>query len=386
MRVIIPDQFNENVDAAAMLQAFYSRSHTSILDRLEGDMNKVRESLKKFYINYNHDSIGDCGNLLVFVEGCSMLTAKAIQDNPLYNGQESSSRYIDFSVHRDALTAENQRYLLDLYEEATEQLMTAFLEEGMPEAAAKVRTFDIARGLLPAGIPTQLSGYMSIRQWRYQLAAMQKHPIALVQQEAALIHQELMKYLPDMFNNLPTVDHAWTVTRSYTRVPTEWKGVSEQATGCLQELRTLGTATFSEFIDYGSYRDIQRHRAAFIKPIQVYTVADKWYLDHLPQTVAIKLEQYLRDYSNQFGLCIGYIEPDMPLATMVKVSITLDIPQLVYMLDLRTKPHVHETARRFMKAIATKVKAVTGLSVFDKFIHYDEVDHARRAKQTIVSK
>jgi len=53
--------------------------------------------MSKFYVGYGHKSIGDCGSITLFIEGVSMLGAKAIQDTKLYNGQEASTRYIDFS-------------------------------------------------------------------------------------------------------------------------------------------------------------------------------------------------------------------------------------------------------------------------------------------------
>jgi len=38
--------------------------------------------------------------MTLFVEGLSMLGAKAIQHSQLYSGQESSTRYIDFSQQK----------------------------------------------------------------------------------------------------------------------------------------------------------------------------------------------------------------------------------------------------------------------------------------------
>src|SRR5271170_5042653 len=75
----------------AMLQALYSRSAESAEMHLE----KVRQAgsgkfMSKFYIGYNHKSIADCGTTTFFIEGVSMLTAKAIQDWALYSGQETS--------------------------------------------------------------------------------------------------------------------------------------------------------------------------------------------------------------------------------------------------------------------------------------------------------
>src|SRR3989344_6399321 len=86
-------------EAAAMLQALHSRS----MGGLEGHLKILSEKgpdnfMKNFYVGYGHKSIGDCGTASLFIEGVSMLTAKAIQDWALYSGQESSTRYIDFQI------------------------------------------------------------------------------------------------------------------------------------------------------------------------------------------------------------------------------------------------------------------------------------------------
>ena len=82
----------------AMLQALYSRSPASVVEHVD----KVRDVgsgkfMSRYYVGYGHASIGDCGSTNIFIENFSMLAAKAIQDNPLYSGQEASTRYLDFS-------------------------------------------------------------------------------------------------------------------------------------------------------------------------------------------------------------------------------------------------------------------------------------------------
>lgn len=101
-----PDQVINVIDefdpeTTAMLQAFYSRNSQPIMDRLKefGDKDeaKVKKALASYYIGYSHASIGDCGSTTIFIENVSHFVAKAIQDNPLYNGQESSTRYINYA-------------------------------------------------------------------------------------------------------------------------------------------------------------------------------------------------------------------------------------------------------------------------------------------------
>jgi len=73
--------------------------------------------MKNFYVGYGHKSIGDCGNATIFVEGVSMLAAKAIQDWRLYSGQEASTRYVDFSQQAffDPTNSKNGKNILEAW-------------------------------------------------------------------------------------------------------------------------------------------------------------------------------------------------------------------------------------------------------------------------------
>lgn len=87
-------------DVQAMLMALYSRSYAPIESRLPTtpeSEDSLRSRLRQFYVGYGHKSIGQCGHSSVWFEGVSQLAAKAIENHPLFNGQESSTRYIDFT-------------------------------------------------------------------------------------------------------------------------------------------------------------------------------------------------------------------------------------------------------------------------------------------------
>lgn len=162
-KVYIYDEFDP--EAIAMMQALYSRSSDSVSKHVE----KVRTSgskqfMESYYVGYGHASIGDCGVTTIFIEGVSILAAKAIQDNPLYSGQETSTRYIDFSTQpifdpiNDESTNEIQQKWIYFYTKnkniIIEHLKKTFpLKEGEQEKtwekAIQARTFDILRGFYP---------------------------------------------------------------------------------------------------------------------------------------------------------------------------------------------------------------------------------------------
>jgi thymidylate synthase ThyX len=170
--------------------ARYSRSPDSIRDSLEWvkthDSSKFLES---FYFQYGHASIADLGHVTVCFEGISELAATEIEDEQLWDGQARSSRYQDFSksgvVTPPELTADEAA----IYEGAAAALLTAYgqVRERMAEYLAEqlpcpadmkrdvyqrslaARAFDVARYLLPFGIPTGVGQVTSIRTLEKQI-------------------------------------------------------------------------------------------------------------------------------------------------------------------------------------------------------------------------
>ena len=148
-------------EAVAMLQALHSRSIGGLKAHLKKLIEKGSDQFQKtYYVGYGHKSIGDCGTTTIFAEGISMLAAKAIQDWPLYSGQESSTRYLDFSQQpfmNPAGTAEGERIqeswrrlYLELQEPVQESLRERFPrregeKENVWEKAINARAFDITR-------------------------------------------------------------------------------------------------------------------------------------------------------------------------------------------------------------------------------------------------
>src|SRR6056297_285407 len=213
--IFIYDEFNP--EDTAMMQALYSRSPKSVTEHAE----KVKEAgsgkfMEKFYVQYGHRSIADCGSTTVFIEGISMLGDKAIQDWPLYSGQETSTRYIDMSKQPivDPLATEESRRILknwmNFYVENQEAIKAHLRkahpreetqEEATYEKAIAARTFDIMRGFLPAGITTQLSWHTNLRQAKDKLTLLRHHPLAEVKKTAENIYTNLREKYPHSFSH-----------------------------------------------------------------------------------------------------------------------------------------------------------------------------------------
>jgi thymidylate synthase ThyX len=182
---------------AAMGMAMYSRSPASIGDHIA----KVNERgsqgfMQTFYCGYGHDSIGDCAEGALYVEGVSMLMAKHLQNNPLYRGQEASARYLDFSKAEFIVPNENpvgRAYVEKLrafYIKARPVMVALFAQKNgidmnaAPEKdsegkltdagkalnaaknAVNAKAFDVVRGFLPFGAATNVAVAMTLRQLR----------------------------------------------------------------------------------------------------------------------------------------------------------------------------------------------------------------------------
>lgn len=170
--------------------ARYSRSPDSIRDSIEWvrthDSTKFLES---FYFQYGHASIADLGHVTVCFEGVSETAAIEIEDEQLWDGQARSSRYQDFSkagviVPPELTPGETTIYnnaadaLLQAYRSVKENTVESLIEQ-LPRPAEmkpdtyrrniEARAFDVARYLLPLGIPTGVGQVTSIRTLEKQI-------------------------------------------------------------------------------------------------------------------------------------------------------------------------------------------------------------------------
>jgi len=204
-------------ESEAMLQALHSRSVGGIRAHLEKLAEKGSEKfMASFYVGYGHKSIGDCGSMTLFIEGVSMLAAKAIQDWPLYSGQEASTRYVDFATQAfvDPVGSEQSDQVLEAWRKFYLQGMEPVKEhlkkqhpknaeekEKIYDKAIAARTFDIMRAYLPAGASTNLAWHTNLRQAADKLMLLRHHPLAEVREIAEKITELLQEQIPSSFSH-----------------------------------------------------------------------------------------------------------------------------------------------------------------------------------------
>lgn len=392
---IVDDQGPE---ATAMLQALYSRSGESARTHLE--MVQKRGSAKfmeSYYVGYGHASIGDCGTTTLFIEGLSILACKAVQDNPLYSGQESSTRYIDFSqqpIIDPISTPESKAVLaawMDFYLNALEPL-EAYLKDRFPlgegekdkvwDTAIKARGFDILRGFLPAGITSQLAWTTNLRQAADKLHLLRHHPLAEVRDVAEGCLAELRQSYPSSFGHkdYPQTEAYLAQTAFKTNYLDSRFFASDQPDlsfsstvddGLLQAqegdviagrpprtnlpryLDGYGQYTCTFDLDYGSYRDLQRHRNGICR-IPLLTGErgfHDWYLEELPEPLARQARALVKTQFAAIDALDGRREDKQylyPLGAKVRCQTVYTLPQMIYVIELRSQNTVHSTLRDVM--------------------------------------
>jgi thymidylate synthase ThyX len=302
-------------ESVAMIQAKYSRSSKGVIAHLLEVAEKgAARFIKTNYVEYGHKSIGDCGTTTIAIDGVSMIVAKAIQHTMLYNGQECSTRYIDFSTQpfftpielpnskRKEATALLETVRL-LHLEGLEIMRTA-LPERHPwdqtqepdqtkwQKAINAHSFDIMRSLLPAGASTNLAWHTTLRHAADHLLILRNHRLEEVRVVAEAIWAALRERHPNSFEHKrypQTEEYArWWMTEhglfdsgpshkldQRSNVVLEHDGIDHDLLATYRDvmdnrpnktdmpkfLGECGMLRFWFLLDFGSFRDVQRHRA-----------------------------------------------------------------------------------------------------------------------------
>ncbi len=388
--VIIDPGATLTAEALAMLQALHSRSVGGVAEHLAVLAEKGADKfMSTYYVGYGHKSIGDCGFAVVFIEGVSMLAAKAIQDYKLYNGQEASTRYIDFAnqpfinpLNSDAGTSilENWRAF---YLKAVSEMKDALKEryplgdsekEAVYDKAIAARAFDICRGFLPAGASTNLAWSGTLRQFADRIAILRHHPLAEVRDIADKLEDGMIAAYPNSFN---VEKKRYDATETYIAETMEHYYYHDPETPALELVRdgvdrtalipyenllrnrpaktelpkwlgSYGEAAFAFTLDFGSFRDIQRHRAVTQRmPLLTAEIGfNEWYLNELTPTLRSEAETLIASQKET----IESLTQDIHIAQYyhamgnnISNYLTGDLPALVYLVELRATSVVHPT-------------------------------------------
>lgn len=377
-----------DAQAEAMLQALHSRSTGGIKSHLEVLKKKGAENfMERFYVGYGHKSIGDCGSVTVFVEGISMLAAKAIQDWRLYSGQEASTRYVDFSRQAfiNPLGSEEGNEILEAWRAfylraqgpvqeyvKVQNPIQGGEDEKLYEKAIIARAFDITRSLLPAGASTNVAWRMNLRQFADEIMLLRHHPLDEVREIGEKTEEALRGMFPQSFGhkryerteeyNKQIMDDYYYQHADASDFMFVFDGIDR---GMLGKYRALlesrpektelpnalaesGVLSYEFLLDFGSFRDLQRHRAV-VQRMPLLTRRHgfhEWYLSSFPAELRVELESFIKEQ----GLRIDTLQTSdeikqyyTPMGYKVPCRIVGDLKALVYLVELRSTRFVHPT-------------------------------------------
>ena len=431
--VVLNTEAKIDGQAEAMLQALHSRSTGGIRSHLQVLKEKGAENfMEQFYVGYGHKSIGDCGSATVFVEGISMLAAKAIQDWRLYSGQEASTRYVDFSRQKFLNPIGNKvgaeiledwrKFYLAAQAPVREHLEKQFPrredeDEKIYAKAITARAFDITRSFLPAGATTNISWRMNFRQFADELMLLRHHPLPEVQNIAEKTEKALGKlykssFGQERFPHTEKYNLEWMQKKYYYRnkqakdFKLVYDKVDRKALAEYKELlkkrpfktelppaiAECGMVAYEFLLDFGSFRDLQRHRA-IAQRMPLLTRAhgfNPWYLNSLPADLRKKTQEFIAkqekrieklktsDEIKQYYTAMGYRVP---------CRFAGDLKALVYLAELRSTRFVHPT---LVEQVLKMIKSLNKLFKKDGLVfHLDEEPNRfdiQRGNQDIVMK
>lgn len=416
-------------EETAMLQALHSRSLGGIREHLETLQKRGAEKfMSSFYVGYGHKSIGDCGTTTIFIENVSMLAAKAIQDWPLYSGQEASTRYIQFEKQKflNPNNSEKGNKILEKWRSFYVKNMSAMVEklkqnypieknqsENIYEKAIAARAFDIMRSFLPAGATTNLAWHTNLRQAADKIMLLRHHPLEEVRQLGDTIEKALQKAYPNSFghkkydntekynfivmkenyyHNLNSLEFTYSGNKNINLVDIDEKILTDRPlkTELPKTLNGCGIMEFEFHLDFGSFRDLQRHRAINQKmPLLTSEIGfENWYLEQLPKSVREEAKRLLieqkKDTEN-LNLSLEETQYYLPMGYKISNKISGGLAALVYMIELRSTRFVHPTLVKVALKMADTLK-----KCFPKLIlHIDKTPNQfdiRRGEHDIVDK
>ena len=431
----IDDQHPEDI---AMMQALYSRSPESVTNHLE-KVKKIGSGkfMDQYYVGYGHQSIGDCGTTTLFIEYVSMLAAKAIQDTPLYNGQEASTRYIDMSkqpVLNPLGSAEGQaiqdrwmQFYMKAMAPTIEHLKAVYpIREGNPiregedgkqyEKAIKARAFDVLRSFIPAGCTTFVSWHTTLRHAADRLEVLRHYPLREVRSVADSLGVCLQGAYPHSFNHGrsnaasdyqarvssvhlydPMTCPANVVCRStlggFGNIPqddVELLMRRPPRSTLPHRFDAYGQISYDFLLDFGSFRDLQRHRNGVCRMPLLSTRwgFQAWYLVQLPyelrgealDLISVQSEAIAKlptdEAEKQHYIAMGFNVP---------CQVTRGLPGTLYLIELRTNKTVHPTMRNAAQEMAITLQEKFPTLPIHADLSPDDWD-VRRGAQDIVAR
>jgi len=293
-------------------------------------------------------------------------------------------RWMDFYVSSQA---EVETHLRQKYPKKADE------DQGVYDKAIKARVFDTLRAFLPAGVTTQLSWHTNLRQAHDKLALLRYWPLAEVREIATGVRKLLVDKYAHSFGHpefpeqeayrkfaaekysyyLPEKNFLANLKKNKQKDPSGFTGSTNIKRAELKAysvalkkrsiktslplfLGELGTITFQFLLDFGSFRDIQRHRNGVCRMPLLTTKFgfNEWYLGELSPALRAAAKKLIVEQTKAIASLEASSEDKQYYIAMgfnVACKVTYALPAALYTMELRSGTLVHPSLR----AIALKM-------------------------------
>ena len=390
----------------ATVLAKYSRSPQSAREILaELDAEDADKFQEKWVVKFGHNSVAELAVIPVCLERISIVASKFVESWQRAGYSEKSTRYQVFS--RDSFVTppgapstmkEFAARFYDAYERILPKLVRRCAElmgkdPGSPDRTVTARAFDNARYLLPAGTGTNVAAVVNMRDIRGMIVEHRGHSNPELRALGDGIHDAAMELAPslvkhtdpdvwkrrvkglgrlnarvDQSNPAPYVHmhEPPAVEKEYEQAAFESRVIDLYATSWQAFCKHMESrpehaempdafktiqATFDIMMDYGAFRDLQRHRRCeqYVEPLTSnygYVVPDDVagselepeYREAMEALSAYDDERVIHDADlMQYMIPLGYLH---------RSRFQMDLKELYYVAELRTKPQGHISYRR----------------------------------------
>lgn len=395
----------------ATVLAKYSRSpesaRTIVASLSAEEADKFQD---KWVVSYGHNSVAELAALPVCLEGISIVASKFIESWQRPGYSEKSTRYQVFS--RDSFvtppgapaTMKNfASRFYDAYENLMEPMIKICAEkmgkdpndpEVLKNRLVKARAFDNLRYLLPAGTGTNVAVHAYVRDFRDMIVHLRGHSNPEFKVLGDQIHDALQEVVPTLvrhtepdtfalplksvggrfakqkegvsepsvslvnstsqasyesqvidFKNLVSDRHgmSWTSFCKHMETRRDWQQVPD----VFKSIRL----SFGLMMDYGAYRDLQRHRRCeqYAEPLSSdygFLVPDDIKGSHVEQAY-IDAMSCIESYDDEEVVYnMDLMQYMVPLGYLHRSVFEMDLRELYYIVELRTKPQGHISYRR----------------------------------------
>lgn len=394
----------------ATVLAKYSRSPLSAREIVQTLTEEEADKFQsKFVIDYNHSSVAELTAIPVCFEGVSIVASKFLESFQRMGYSEKSTRYQVFT--RDSFVTppgapatmkEFASRFYDAYERLYPKVLRRCAElmgkdpndpKVLGERTVKARAFDNVRYLLPAGTGTNLAAEGFLRDFRYMIQDARGHSNPEIRALGDSTHQAISEICPVLVQKAPA-DSFEPRIRSLGNLPSKFKidnpswyvdlhkphtfadpslvyktfvanladryGMSWSAFCKLMEERgkravpkIFRTVKISMDImmDYGAYRDLQRHRRCdqYSEPLAShygYLVPDDIIGTEMEVDYRNTMDQVLLYEDDRVSHDIDLMQYMIPLGYLHRSVFEMDLQELYYISELRTQPQGHISYRR----------------------------------------